>query len=112
MKILVALLTLTILTSCMADNSGGYGENNEPTFVAKATVLELGDKILVDVYEAEYASGSYLVIIPEGISIVGKSGENLTRGDIKVGNRLEITYNGQVMLSYPAQIVAHRVVIK
>ena len=109
MKILVALLTLSVLTSCRADNAGETPKNNEPSFEAKATVLELGEKILVDVYEAEYASGNYLVIIPDCISIVGKNGENLTRGDIKVGDRLEIIYNGQVMMSYPAQFVARKI---
>lgn len=108
MKALLALLSISMFLSCTAD-AHGAAQDIAPSFVLKANVLELGQKVLIDVYEGEYASGEYLVIIPEDISITDKNGKNLTRGDIKVGDRLEIVYNGQVMMSYPAQIVARKI---
>ena len=108
MKTILALLSISMLLCCHSD-SGAPSGAREPEFVLKAEVLELGDKILIDVYEGEYASGKYLVIIPDGVSITGKDGEKLTRGDIKPSDRLQIVYNGQVMMSYPAQIVAREI---
>ena len=109
MRILFAILSFSILLSCHSDSCDFSTCEEEPRFEVKATVLELGDKFLIDVYEGEYASGEYLVIIPDGISIQGNNRENLTRGDIKVGDKLKIVYNGQVMMSYPAQIVAREI---
>ena len=108
MRAILALLSITMLLSCTKD-SGTHVQNDTPEFILKASVVELGEKLLIDVYEGEYASGEYLVIIPDFISITDNNGKNLTRGDIKVGDTLEIIYNGQVMMSYPAQIVARKI---
>ena len=76
-----------------------------------AEILAIGDKIEVEVIEGEYgASGIYWVNFNEKTPIVSKNGGALALADLSVGDQVEITYNGQVMMSYPPQIVARKIV--
>ena len=83
----------------------------QPTFHMKATVKSVGEKIEVDVIEAEYTSGVHWVITGEETEYRGKNGEELTRADVHPGATVEILYNGQVMMSYPPQIVARCITV-
>ena len=98
---MLALLTLCP-TGC---------KREEPSFKLKARVLALGEKLEVDVIEGEYASGLYWVITSDKTKILGVDGKRLELSDIAVGDTLEIIYNGQVMMSYPAQIVARKITV-
>lgn len=102
----VLLLGLLCLSSC-----AGEGEGMQPTFKMKATVQSVGEKIQVEVIEAEYTSGVHWVITGEKTEYRGTNGEVLTRADIHPGATVEILYNGQVMMSYPPQIVATRMTV-
>lgn len=88
---------------------------NDPlpeSFTLTATVTELGEKIAVEIIEAPYEnSGVFLVITPNDTVYLNSDGGEISREDISVGDRVEITYGGQVMMSYPAQIVASRIQI-
>ena len=77
-----------------------------------ARVDKLGDKLEVTVLESEYTFGPHLVITTEDTGYYTSSGAPITREDIKVGDRVEILYSGQVMLSMPPQIVAHRITLR
>ncbi len=106
-KLLILLLSLLLpvgLVSCKSDEPGRV--------YMTATVVALGEKIEVEVTRSNYTSGNHLVIISKNTEIYNKKGEKVTRDAISVGDELEIIYNGQVMLSYPAQIVAHKITIK
>lgn len=104
-KLLFSGLVSILLCSCTPGGSGG-------SVRMLARVEGLGEKIEVSVLESEYTSGPHLVIISDKTKIYSKDGKKVTRGVISVGNTLEIIYSGQVMLSYPPQIVAHTIFIK
>ena len=77
-----------------------------PRFTMEATLTELSDRLTVEVTKSAYTSGTHLVIVNESTVIQEASGQRIMPTDLKVGDRLSILYNGQVMLSYPPQIVA------
>lgn len=101
---LAAVLPVLLTTGCK-----GTSEEDSVKMVARVTAL--GEKIEVEVLESEYTTGSYRVITGEDTVYEGREGK-IQRGDISVGDTVEIYYNGQVMLSYPPQIVAHRILVK
>ena len=113
-KILLNALAIILSAACLfscspSEKQDGCGEPidvPEGNFKMIATVMELGEKITVNVTEAEYASGIHWVIISNETVIADKNDCKLDRSDLRVGDILEITYNGQVMMSLPPQIVA------
>ena len=106
--LLLACLTLTPLLSC-AGGETPEGDTPSDAFSMKATILNIGDRIEVDVTEAEYAEGLYWVITSDATEYLGRDGEHIARSDLRVGDSIEIFYSGQVMMSYPPQIVAARI---
>ena len=77
-----------------------------------ARIEAMGEKIEVMVTESEYTWGTHLVITSFDTQYIGKSGDKITRDKLSVGQTVEIIYSGQVMLSYPPQIVAQRITVK
>ena len=103
-SIAIMVLVLPLLFAC---GEGGEDESmSNDLFEMKATVNEVGEKIEVDVFEAEYASGIYWVISSELTKLLDKDGNEISKDDIKSGDTVIITYNGQVMMSYPPQVAA------
>jgi hypothetical protein len=107
---LLLLFPLCLLCAC----DGSQEVSNEKigdgvSMLAK--VQDVGERITVDVIESEYTSGIYWVITPEETEYFDPSGSKITREDIKVGDTVEIRYGGQVMQSYPPQIVAARITV-
>ena len=99
------------------DNHGGAGAGewceDENSRVKMTAVVEgVGQKLEVTVTDSEYTFGIHWVITPDSTVYLDASGEPISRGDIKVGDTVEIWYSGQVMLSYPPQIVAHKIIVK
>ena len=76
-----------------------------------ATVNGIGDRLEVTVVESDYTFGTFIIITPDETVYLNESGEAISRDDIRVGDTLEIWYSGQVMLSYPPQTVAHKIVL-
>ncbi len=112
MKGIAVLISLLLLCSC-SERLGDTGSHSESKlFKLSAKVNSLGEKIEVDVVEGEYASGIYWVIISDDAVITDKDGNITDRKAIKVGDTVEIEYNGQIMMSLPPQIVARRMKIK
>ncbi|MBQ8528264.1 MAG: DUF3221 domain-containing protein [Clostridia bacterium] len=99
------------------DNHGGAGAGewceDENSRVKMTAVVEgVGQKLEVTVTDSEYTFGIHWVITPDSTVYLDASGEPISRSDIKVGDTVEIWYSGQVMLSYPPQIVAHKIIAK
>ena len=99
------------------DNHGGTGagewcEDENGRVKMTAVVEGVGQKLEVTVTDSEYTFGIHWVITPDSTVYLDASGEPISRGDIKVGDIVEIWYSGQVMLSYPPQIVAHKIIVK
>lgn len=102
---ILSLLLILLLVSC-----GGEGENTiQDTFRMTATVENVGERIEVNVTQAEYATGVYWVITTDTTEFLNENSGQIVRSNIQVGDTVEILYNGQVMMSYPPQIVALRV---
>lgn len=78
-----------------------------------ATVKGIGDKIEVEVIEGEYgASGIYWVNYSEETVFADSENLRVSISNLKVGDTVEITYGGQVAMSYPPQIFASKILIK
>ena len=110
-KLFFALFLASVLSGCsllniMPDSIGGDVEGAKMT----AEVVFVGDKLEVNVIEGEYgASGPYWVITSSETVIVDQSGKRISK--LNVGDKIEIIYSGQVMMSYPPQIVAKKITL-
>ena len=91
-----------------SEKSGDY-DMNDSSFIMRAIVEHIEDKIRVNVYEAEYAQGIYVIIYGESTVFVDSYGNNISLSNLRIGDKIEITYNGQVMMSYPPQVAATRI---
>ena len=107
--LLFVLLSLALLAGCTS--ALGAGAQTEGAYSMIGRVTELGDKILIEAEESEIAFGPYLVITSGSTVYTDGEGKPLRRTDLAVGQRVKITYSGQVMLSYPPQIVAHSITV-
>ena len=97
----MSVISILFLTACKDDM------NN--TFILKATVISVNEKIEVDVIESDYAFGTYLVITSNETEFLDKNGNKITKNDLSNGMVIEITYGGQVMMSLPPQIAARKI---
>ena len=110
-KLLSCILLLaigTLLFSCTEDNEAAQNENSD-SFVLKATVTAVGEKIEGEVIESDYAFGPYHVITSDKTVFKTAKGKTISKSDIKAGDTVRIHYGGQVMMSYPPQIVASQI---
>ena len=90
-------------------------KNNEMSddemFRLKGIVKNIDDKIEVEVIESDYAFGLYWVIVFEETEYLDYNDNEINKEDVLVGDIVEISYNGQTMMSYPPQIVAYEIKI-
>ena len=102
-KRIFVLLTLGFLVSC-----GDSGFNTD--YSMKAIVESIGNgRLEVTVYDAEYAEGTYSINFDGDTKFLDVNGKKIASSDIAVGDKVEIFYGGQVMLSYPPQIYASKI---
>lgn len=102
----MALLLSCAPTEDIDDIQGGRPASD---FQLKATVRAVGEKIEVEVYDSDYAFGTYRVITGPATEYYDEAGKAITRTDLNVGDKVEIYYGGQVMMSLPPQIVAAKI---
>ena len=100
-----------------SDDSGtqskGGEVNNVNEFILKARVVGKNDTHLeIEVIESDYAFGVYWVIVPSSTPILSAQKEVISLDELSAGTVVEITYNGQTMMSYPPQIVALSINVK
>ncbi len=110
MKRLFGYMLLAIVLPSLFTTSCTRASGDERVKMT-ATVTAIGDRIEVEVLESEYTSGPHWVITSDS-TVYERDGRKIGRKDISVGDTVEIYYNGQVMLSFPPQIVAHRIIVK
>ena len=112
MKKIGLLALILILPMLFACGEAEKGENEEPMsdgFRMTAVVTAVGEKIEVNVTESEYATGPFWIIISEKTVFCDENGNKISKADIKSGDSIVITYNGQMMMSYPPQVVATKI---
>ena len=98
---------LLFATGCnVVDGQIPFGEQ----FVLKGIVKSVSDhsQLEVEVIESDYAYGIYWVHVSDA-TFVDADGNSISVNDIKAGDTINITYGGQVMMSYPPQIVAYKI---
>lgn len=111
LRVILLVLGLSLIVSCGDGNGDSDGEQLDGSVVMKAEVKAINDKIEVEVIESEYTFGVHWVITSEGTKYFDKDGNKIDRDDIKCGDVVEIRYSGQVMMSYPPQIVAAKITV-
>ena len=109
-KIVLLLLAVGTLGACGTKEGGSENtENTDDKFVMYAEITAVGEKIEVDVYEAEYADGPYWINTDKNTVFTDESGKKISLSDLKAGEKIKITYNGQVAMSYPPQVYAIKI---
>ena len=111
LRLLFVLFVASTLSGCSLLNMipGGVGGNIDGAKMT-AEVVFVSDRLEVNVIEGEYgASGPYWVITSSETVIVDQSGKRISK--LNVGDKIEIIYSGQVMMSYPPQIVAKKITL-
>ena len=113
MKRIIRLAALLLSLACLCSCSQGEAEETPGGVRMLARLTAIGEKLEVEVIEGEYgASGIFWVILSDATEIRSAEGKIASREDLKIGDTLEITYGGQVMMSYPPQIVAQKITVK
>ena len=109
-NLIIVALVLVTLCGCTDFNKAEGESVFGPRMTAK--IVAIGEKLEVEVIEGEYgASGIYWVITGEDTVYESEDGRKISANSLQVGGKIEITYNGQVMMSYPPQIVAKKIII-
>ncbi len=112
MKALKFLFILAVAASLLV-SCAPPTEENMNTVKMTAKINSITDRLEVEVIEGEYgASGIYWVLFNADTVFLDKNGNKTTLLYIKEGDTVEISYGGQVMMSYPPQIVALTVQVR
>lgn len=95
-----------------ANDAGGADSGIDTSLfvlTAKVTAAANDGRIEVEVIDSDYAFGIYWVLINDETKFLDSEGNKIEEGDVKLGDTVEIFYGGQVMMSYPPQIVAKKI---
>ena len=113
-KLAAIILFAIFLVSCgaQAENGGGEEVGAGGGVTMRAVIRAINEKIEVDVLESEYTSGVHWVLTNNSTVFLNPDGELLSREDLCVGDTVRILYSGQIMLSYPPQIVALEITVE
>ena len=68
--------------------------------------------IEVEIVDSQIAFGKYIVLVDSGTVYQNSEGKSISRDDLKVDDVIEISFSGQVMMSLPPQIYAHKITLK
>lgn len=108
-KIIMNILTLLLAGACLVSCAPREDDSLIPpsgSAVMTATVIKMDEKIEVNATEPDYTTGVYWVITSKETTYIDSDGKKIGRSDLKAGDTVKIYYSGQVMMSYPPQIVA------
>ena len=103
-SVLLLALTLACVCACASEKEEEY-EFPKEGFFMKARITAINDRIEVEVIESEYASGILWVNTSEETLVLDKNGKKIEISDLAADDVIEIAYSGQIMMSYPGQIV-------
>ena len=89
-------------------NSNIKLEGNEVIFRGKITEIQKSE-IHMEIVESDIAFGLYRVLVQSSTPFYDKDGKEITKDDLKTGDKIDVVFAGQVMQSYPPQIAAIRI---
>ena len=108
--IIVLLLMLSVMPIMM---SCGKTNNKEGDTKMTAIILEIEKNYITVKAEDENAFGEYQVNINNSITkYYDKENNEIAKKSLKEGDKVEITYNGQVTRSLPPQIFGQIIKLK
>ena len=107
MKKTALILVMILILSALAGCSGGV------TFSATINEASYGNILVAPVEGSEELSSSDLfsINITDTTKIIDALGKKTDQSSLEVGQTVEITYNGMIAESYPAQITADKIKI-
>lgn len=120
-KLIIGMLGISILfLGCGTLTNSEVGEKGTPTIITdypveevtfKAEVMEAGKGLLVspDPKSDEYKSSDKISVNVLDSTIKDDTGNLIILTELKAGDIIEITYNGTILESYPAQIGASKI---
>ena len=77
-----------------------------------AKITAISHVIEVEILDDQYNQGVMWVNHSNATAFYDQNGKKISASQLKVGDVIEISYSGQVMLSYPAQISAIKIKVK
>lgn len=106
---LIAFLLMSIGLIGCGETSKDHSSSLKISF--EAVVIENGENLVVapDKSSNEAKSSDKIVVRANNASIMNVNGQEIQVEDIPTGYIVEITYNGEIMESYPAQIFAEKI---
>ena len=103
------IIVLTILISIFT--LGGCNKAQGSKVYMEAKILNVNNNLLVEVTKSEYAFGEYVLLLNDATKYYNKNGNAISKQNLAVGDIIKVEYSGQVMLSIPPQVVAHKITI-
>lgn len=105
---ILILMFLPLLFACSNENTVETGKDGN--FFVYATIEKI-EKTTIEVLMAENqdAYGAYLINVYDGTEYLDPYGNEISKSDLKAGDKISITYNGQVTKSLPPQITALKI---
>lgn len=97
------------------DNGGSVEERNaDGEFFYRGIVKSVDARkyIEIEIIDSQVAFGIYQALVDSGTLFFNAEGDVIDRADIKVGDTVEVIFSGQVMLSFPPQIYAQKIILK
>ena len=100
------------------NNTNGNAHSNEISdddyTLYKGKILSNDSEryIEVEIVDSQIAFGKYIVLVDSGTVYQNSEGKSISRDDLKVDDVIEISFSGQVMMSLPPQIYAHKITLK
>jgi hypothetical protein len=105
LKRLLILATLPFLCC------GGCSRDTSGKFIMTATITAINSHIEVEILTDQYNSGIMWVNASNLTAIYDANGKKIKLNDLRVGDKIQIEYSGQVMMSYPGQITAKKITV-
>lgn len=113
----IIIVIVILLSGCSIKNENvsngsiftGFANNpssKEKIYTFRAEIIELGDTLLVvpDKSSKEYKASDKFSVKTENTIIIKKGNKEITKDDLERGDIVNISYNGTILESYPAQI--------
>lgn len=120
-RLTIFFILILLLGGCGTIDDGSSGNNNNNDNITglisdkpidnstfKAEIIEAGNTLIIapDKESNEYKSSDKMSVNLTDCKITGINGEKIKDVELKAGDMIEITYNGMILESYPAQITA------
>ena len=105
--IIIALTSFLLLAGC-ADRTGAESEYRFRAVVKAVT--DDGIEATVSLEDGVHF-GEYRILTGDNTQYCSTDGKSVARESIEQGDVIEVTYNGQVMRSFPPQVVATKIIV-